>query len=159
MLKKLFLFTILAILIVSCEKQDESPEQTPQYILFGHFYGFCIGEQCVEIYKLTDSNLFEDDLDQYPSRENPYDGNFNKLENSKYQLVKSLAENIPPELLLETDTVIGMPDASDGGGVYFALKNDAGTRFWLIDQFDHNIPEYLRPFKKQINNGILEINE
>ena len=147
------------MLIVSCKKKDESPEQTPDYILFGHFYGFCIGEQCVEIFKLTDSNLFEDDLDLYPSRENPYDGNFNKLDNSKYQLVKSLAENIPPELLLETDTVIGMPDASDGGGVYFALINDAGNRFWLIDQFDHNIPEYLRPFKEEINNSISMISD
>ena len=54
----------------------------------------------------------------YAFRENPYDGNFNKLDNNKYQLVKLLAENIPPELLLETDTFIGMPDASDGGGNY-----------------------------------------
>lgn len=159
MLKTLLSYSLITILIISCEKQDESPKQTAEYILFGHFYGFCHGEQCVEIYKLTDSNLFEDELDQYPSRENPYDGKFNKLENSKYQLVKSLAENIPSELLLEKDTVIGMPDASDGGGVYFAIINDAETRFWLVDQFDHNIPEFLRPFKEQINNSISMIND
>jgi len=143
----------------SCQKHEEDPEQNPEYILFGHFYGFCVGEQCVEIFKLTEDGLFEDDTDQYPNRDKIYEGNYKKLGDDKYQLVKSLFEQIPSQLLNEKDTVIGAPDASDGGGIYFAIKDGNGTRFWLIDQFEHNIPEYLKPFKQQVNNSISLINE
>lgn len=159
MFKNLIVIITVLILFISCTKQNEVQVQKSDYILFGHFYGFCVGEQCIEIFKLTNEELYEDDTDQYPSHEKPYEGNFIKLEDSRFELVKSLSEHIPEQLLMEQDTIIGMPDASDGGGVYFAVKGEDGTRFWLIDQFDHNIPEYLRPFKDEINNSISEIND
>lgn len=152
------LFFILILLIISCDKQNEQPNDF-EYILFGHFYGFCMGEQCIEIYKLTDSELFEDQKDQYPSREVFYEGDYQKLDHEKFELVKSLKDNIPFELTQKTNHVIGAPDASDGGGVYFAIVNDRETKFWLIDQFDQNIPEYLRSFKDQINQRIQLINK
>ena len=158
MLFRISLFIITFLLGNSCAKQNEQPEDEISYILFGHFYGFCLGEQCIEIFKLTDSALFEDQKDEYPSRENFYQGDYIELDNEKFELVKSLKDNIPFELTQEKNHVIGSPDVTDGGGVYFAIANERGTKFWLIDQFDQNIPEYLKPFKDQINQSISLIN-
>jgi len=152
------LFFITFLLSVSCAEQKEQPEVDNSYILFGHFYGFCLGEQCIQIFKLTDSELFEDQKDQYPSSEEFYNGDYKKLDQEKFELVKSLKDNIPSELTQEKNHVIGSPDVTDGGGVYFAIVNERGKKFWLIDQFKNNIPEYLWPFKDQINQGIQLIN-
>ena len=127
--------------------------------MFGHFYGFCIGEECIEIYQIADSKLYEDELDQYPTSEAIYEGSFRQLSNDKYELVKDLASQIPPELYLEEDGFIGLPDAADGGGIYVAVRNSLGIRYWLIDQMDNNIPEYLWDFKKDVNESISKINQ
>ena len=147
------------VVLSSCSRQDETPENDFDYIMFGHFYGFCLGEQCIELFKLTEEGIYEDTTDQYPSRIKAYEGKFVKLDDQKFKLVKSIVDDIPSELLIEKDTVIGYPDISDGGGVYFAIKNELGTRFWLVDQFDRNLPTYLIPFKNQINASISLIND
>jgi len=151
-------FFLLFFLFISCDKKDEPELQNQDYILFGHFYGFCFGEQCVEIFKLTDNELFEDTKNAYPSWETFYEGQYKRLSNDQFELVKSIKDKVPFELTQEIDHVIGSPDEFDGGGVYFAIVDKHGTKFWLIDQFDENIPEYLRPFKKEINENIALIN-
>ena len=151
---------ILSITFLSsCSQQNEVPEKDIEYILFGHFYGFCLGELCIEIFKLTEDAVYEDSTDIYPSRLEAYRGKFVRLDNEKFELVKSIAESIPKELLNEKDTVIGFPDVTDGGGVYFAINNGTGTRFWLVDQFDQNLPEYLIPLKDLINSSVSLIND
>ena len=159
MISRISLFFITFLLSVSCAEQKVQPEDENAYILFGHFYGFCMGEQCIEIFKLTDSELFEDLKDQYPSSQEFYIGDYKKLDQEKFELVKSLKNNIPFELTQEKNHRIGTPDVTDGGGVYFAIVNERGTKYWLIDQFDQNIPVYLKPFKDQINQSISLIND
>jgi len=73
--------------------------------------------------------------------------------------VKHLNTSIPGELLVENDTIIGTPDSGDWGGVFFAVNTVEGTRFWLIDQMDANIPESLRPYKAEINAAIAELQD
>ncbi len=165
-MKKAFMISRIAIipislfLILSCTKQDGQAElANAEYIVFGHFYGFCMGEECIEIFKLTEDALYEDTSDNYPGWDRFYDGEYVKLEQDKYELVKSLGEYIPEELLQSQDTVFGSPDAADGGGIYFAIKSSEQSRFWLIDQMDNNIPEYLRSFKTRINESISLINQ
>lgn len=154
------LFSISTILFISCTKQDEQPNlQDPDYIVFGHFYGFCMGEECIEIFKLTGNELYEDTSDTYPRWDRYYEGQFVKLNQSKFELAKSLREDIPLQLLAEQDTVFGSPDAADGGGIYFAIVNEEQRRFWVIDQVDHNLPEYLKTFKASINESISLIND
>ena len=158
MIIRFSLFIIMLLSTISCAEDDNQPQVETDYMLFGHFYGFCLGEQCIEIFKLTDAQLFEDTIDQYPSRDKPYEGSYTVLDETKFDLVKGLAESIPDELLNEQSNVIGSPDASDGGGVYVAIISDGETRFWLIDQFQQNVPSYLRPFVTQINESIALIN-
>ena len=159
MKKRYIAFICLIIHLSSCKEQNTDPKQEIDYILFGHFYGFCVGEECIEIFKLTNDGLYEDTLDRYPNADKVYEGNFTKLDNDKFMLVNSILDSIPQELLNEKNNVIGAPDASDGGGVYFAIKDKDGIKFWLIDQFDHNLPAYLIPFKDQINSLILKLNK
>jgi hypothetical protein len=151
---------ILAFLIVgSCgDKHDEVNISDSDHIVFGHFYGFCAGEECIEIFKLTQNALFEDISDTYPRWDRYYEGNYVQLDQSKFELVKSLSEHIPAQLLAEKDTVFGSPDAADGGGIYFAIKDGESARYWVMDQVDQNIPEYLRSFKGKINESIALIN-
>jgi len=152
-MKKFLSFICILFLFISCDNEEAEPADG-EYILFGTFAGYCVGEHCIDIFKLTDEALYEDANDNYPSNYEAYEGNFSKLDDSKFELVKTLRESIPSQLLSETDTIIGMPDATDGGGVYFAVKTDQGVRFWLIDQIDEYVPEYLKSFKNEINQKV-----
>ena len=54
-MKKLLL---IGLILAACQQDDTiESESDLDYIIFGHFYGKCIGERCVEMYKLTDQFL------------------------------------------------------------------------------------------------------
>ena len=93
---------ILALLFIagllSCEDKDPGLGNF-DYIVFGHYYGFCGGEACVEIFKVTGSDVYEDTKDVYPGRDGIYSGDYQKLDRSFYTLVKGLENYIPSELL------------------------------------------------------------
>ncbi len=157
---RLSLFFILSFMIItSCTNQDENPDfSDADAIVFGHFYGFCTGEECIEIFKLTDDALYEDISDTYPRWDRYYEGNYIKLSQDKFEAVQSLREIIPDQLFSEQDTVFGSPDAADGGGLYFAIKKDEYSRFWIIDQVDNDLPSYLKDFRSDLNESITLIN-
>jgi hypothetical protein len=154
------LFLINLSILISCTEQKENPDfGNTDTLIFGHFYGFCIGEQCIEIYKLTEENLYEDTLDTYPRWDEFYEGDYVKLDREKFESVRTLWNEIPSELLAAEDTVFGLPDAADGGGIYFEMRQGEFHRFWVIDQVDENIPEYLKIFRGRINEYINQIND
>jgi hypothetical protein len=64
--------------LTSCKK-DNIKLSSSDYIIFGHFYGMCTGEQYFEIFRLEKDKLFEDTKDQYPSRIDFYDGNYGRI--------------------------------------------------------------------------------
>lgn len=160
MYKRLLLPFAILVLSISCNRKDEdSVKPSPDYIVFGHFYGFCIGEECIEIYKLTNDGLYEDTSDSYPRWDRYDEGKWVKLDQGIFEEVKSLVDHIPQQLLSSDGAVFGSPDAADGGGIYFAIVENGETKQWLIDQMEQNIPVYLRPFKDQINSSISMIND
>ena len=133
-----------------------------EYMIFGHFYGECVGEGCVEIFKIADGALFEDSTDVYPNGITAYEGQFYALDEAKYQLVKDLVGDFPNELYDETEHVIGMPDAGDWGGIYVEIKHEnapAQSGFWLLDQMESNMPEVYNAFVDRINEKIHLIQE
>jgi hypothetical protein len=147
----------LVIALASCADEDEL--RGADYILFGHYYGECGGETCVEIFKVTDYILSEDMLDNYPAAGKRYQGVYLPLpDQSNLDEVKTLAADIPAQLLSTQDKVIGMPDAGDWGGIYFQISRGGKTQYWLIDKKEQNIPAYLRPFVAAINEKIALIN-
>ena len=128
----------LLLLFISCDKVDQSAQPMAgelSYFIFGHFYGECGGEGCVEIYKLEKGTLFEDTTDIYPTWMTPYDGTYISLPDEKFELVKDIVEHFPEELYAETENVLGQPDAGDWGGIYVEIKyvnDEENSGFWII---------------------------
>ncbi len=148
---------LIALSLISCEHDDIKEIAPINYIVFGHFYGECFGEQCVELYKLTDTALYEDTADRF-SNCTDYKGNFKLLDDALFQKVKALAQKIPQDLIVTNQQTIGQPDAGDWGGLYFEIRNEGMCQFWLIDKMKTNLPEWLIPLAVEIERDIELIN-
>lgn len=154
-----FLLVGLLVIMVGCDKEPDIKLAEDDYLIFGHFYGLCVGEQCIEIFRLESDQLLEDTNDDYPNQISFYNADYVLLPNSKFAAVQGLMDAFPPALMNETDKVIGMPDAGDWGGLYIEISTNGAHKFWLIDQMDSNLPTYLVPFHDEINNAINLINQ
>jgi hypothetical protein len=156
------LIPILGLILITCsschKEEDINKLSDSDYLIFGHYYGECFGEQCIEIYKLEENQVSEDTLDRYPGSSAFYEGEYKRLSVQKFDSVKDLIEYFPKALLNEKDTVIGMPDAGDWGGLYIEYKVKGVRRFWLIDQMKTNVPATYHGFIDKVNEkiGILE---
>ena len=145
----LFSFTLL-----TCSSEDKIALNNEDYLIFGHFYGFCVGENCIEIFKLTNNTLYEDSNDNYGI--NPL--NFEPLESTKFELVKDLMLFFPEKLLTENGDIIGCPGCADGGGLYIEYSKNGIVKHWKIDQMKMNVPTYLHAFMDKVNEKISLIN-
>jgi hypothetical protein len=147
------------ILLTSCNKEDEIKLSDGDYLIFGHFYGECFGEECVEIFRLENNRLLEDNKDTYPGQSAFYEGNYHELNHEKFEKVKDLIDFFPEGLLNENDKVIGQPDAGDWGGLYIEYNYKGLRKFWLLDQMESNVPGYLHEFIDKVNEKIKLIND
>ncbi len=124
-------------------------------LIFGHAYGMCQGEHCVETFKLTESKLFEDKKDDYSHQS--FD--FEQLSNSKHNQVKDLLNQVPNALLTHETGRIGCPDCADGGGIYISVVDNGQNKSWFIDNNLSNVPTELHAFVKQIRKKIKILQE
>ena len=148
----LFIPLFLFLGLSSCKKEAQTNCET-DYLIFGHFYGFCIGETCVETYKLTDTKLYEDSNDVYFG-EGPF--TFLELSQSKFTLVEDLESFIPQGLIALPDSTFGCPDCADQGGVFIQYAHDGVVQSWRIDQ---SAPFFLEDFVDKVNEKITLINQ
>ena len=153
---KKVLFGLLVIgLLSGCSNDDaEIDINGDNFLIFGHFYGECAGEGCVETFKLTGDGLFEDTIDDY----NGQNFDFVELNTEVFEQVKNLAEFFPNPLLNENEPVIGCPDCADGGGLLVQYSENGNVKSWRIDQVKDNVPTYLHEFIDQVNQKIALIN-
>ena len=152
-LLKVIISTGMIFLIPGCTGQITAPLDS-QYFIFGAYFGECLGEQCVEIYKIQDGKLFEDTRDLYPGAgEVPLPTQFEPRPDSLYQKVRDLPLAFPSTLLNETENIIGTPDAADWGGYYVQVLVNNQVRFWMIDRMKSNIPEYLHHFADELERA------
>lgn len=137
-------------------KEDvvENPTAS-DYLIFGHFYGECLGEGCIETYKLTADQLFEDTLDHYYGA-GPF--SFVPLDPAVFEEVKDLWDFFPAELLNQPDSTFGLPDAGDWGGLIVILFKDGQTHTWRLDQRNQSNPAYAQDFADKVNDKIYQIN-
>lgn len=155
----IFITTCLTIfLFTACDQDDNMELSSSDYIIFGHFYGECMGEQCVEIFRLEQDKLFEDTKDEYPKSNIFYSGNFVPLSQQKFNNTKNLKDYFPTDLLNETKTVIGQPDAGDWGGLYVEYNSNGVRKFWLLDQKKSNVLTTYHDFIDKINEKIEQLN-
>lgn len=153
-MKKIAVLLIFLTLVASCSKDHDDKINDEDYLIFGHFYGFCIGENCVETFKLTNDAIYEDLNDDYINAV----FEFELLSNNKFIQVKDLIDFFPTELLEEENDILGCPDCSDGGGLYIEYSKNGIIKSWKIDLFKNNIPDYLHNFMDMVNEKISIIN-
>jgi hypothetical protein len=152
-LKPLVLLLLIGA-FASCNNDDDIASNESDYLIFGHFYGMCVGESCVETFMLTDTSLLEDTKDDYTGKE----FNFKKLSKSKFERVKDLPDFIPNQLLNEKDSIFGCPDCADAGGLFVRYSDNGNVKSWRIDQVKANVPEYLHSFMDKVNEKIALVN-
>ena len=145
--------------IMSCDKSEVDGIGPSDYLVFGHYYGKCFGEGCVETFKLEDRRLLEATFDQYAPQSFYNFEAFDVLSDAKFEAVKDLISFFPEELLSDERTIIGQPDAGDWGGIYVEIKTESIHRFWLLDQMDTDMPEKYNAFVDRINEKITLINQ
>lgn len=146
---------LLALSITSCNSERSEKSKDLDYLVFGHFYGHCVGEECIETFKLTDDKLYEDADDGY--RATTF--NFQEVKGDHFNKVKDLKADFPEELLLEKEDVFGCPDCADGGGLVIQVSKDGKVHTWTLDQSKQNVPDYLHDFMDKINEKIALINK
>ena len=155
-MKKILLLIFIIGTFISCKKDNSKIViDDKNFLIFGHFYGECFGEGCIETYKLTDKKLFEDTIDDYSGR----NLNFIELSNNKFEEVKDLIEFFPNELLKSDKSIFGCPDCADGGGLFIQYSENGKLKTWRIDQDKKNVPSYLHGFIDKVNDKIRIINK
>lgn len=145
----LSLFTI-GILLTCCKDDDKLIINEQNYLIFGHYYGMCMGEGCIVYYKLTNNALYKDITKNYSGQ----NMKFVKLGNDLFEQVKDLADSFPNELLNQDETFLGCPDCADGGGLLIQYSENGSVRSWKIDKMKENIPNYLHNFIDKVNEKI-----
>ncbi len=158
-MKHLIFLSFVVLLLASCKKHDcvPPPNNTSNYIVFGHFYGECVGESCIETFKLDSVQVWEDTLDKYLNAQNGSDFkdlSFVPLPAQKFELVKDLPNFFPNQLLSDPVRVFGQPDAADGGGLYVEYHRNGINKLWLFDQSKSNVPVQYHAFMDKINQKI-----
>lgn len=155
-MKKIFLGFLTIGILLSCSSNDDNGININEqnFLIFGHFYGECGGEGCVETFKLTNQSLFEDTVDDY----NGQNMEFVELENTTFEQVKNLTDFFPNQLLNQSETVFGCPDCADGGGLFVQYSENGNIKSWKIDQAKANVPNYLHNFIDKVNEKIALIN-
>jgi len=131
-----------------------------EYLSFGHLYGLCQGEECVEIFRIDESGVFEDTKDEYPSRSEAYKGDFSLKVDIDPASFELLITTFPEALLNEEEVVLGCPDCADQGGYYIEIAKLEGTkRFWILDTNKSSVPAYAHAYMDSIFEAIKMINE
>lgn len=154
-----FLLCLAAFsLFIRCQKEDLELKEDAS-LVFGHFYGECLGEQCIETFKLTSEALLEDSEDVYPTTNTaPIMGTYTSLDQALFDQVSGLETMLPSELFDQNEVVFGSPDAGDWGGYYLAYTDGEDDWWWIIDTQKESIPDYLHDLIDEIAEAISTIN-
>jgi hypothetical protein len=157
-IKRIPLLLSLIFTISSCIPDESRLDAiTGNYLVFGHYYGFCQGKDCIAIFLLTSDALYEDTRDVLPGSDRLYQGDFKKRSQADFESVKHLQNLMPTALLLTETHVIGAPDAADGGGFYVEYKYGSTHQFWLIDKMRNNSPTDIHPFLDSLDAGLTRL--
>lgn len=141
---------LAGLIVLSCKKSTEKLEDG-DYIVFGSFYGFCMGEECREMYLLTNEKLYED-IDDSSTDE------YVELPSDLYADVVDLETAIPVDIKELPDSTFGCPDCHDQGGVHLTIKKDGVIQSWTIDNDLDAIPTYLHSLVGLIHEKVELIN-
>ena len=154
-LKVFFLLLCMAVVMTfsSCTSDDVQSEC--EVLIFGRFYGECIGDECSVTYKLTETSLWVDQDHSYRGS-NP---EFSELSNADFEKAKGLMTLFPDELLSISDGTIGCPDCYDQGGQRIDYEVNGVNRAWFLDHNKSEVPEPLHSFMDSVESTINQLLE
>lgn len=156
-MKKFWFISVLIFVSVSSCKEEEPRQYAGDYLIFGHFYGECLGESCVRMFKLEDDYLLED-LQDGLKRPYNFETGYRVLPQADFERASVLLDVFPNQLLNEPDTTFGCPDCADQGGLYIEYRRGDTHGIWSIDQDQEEVPTYLHEFTDRVNETIRLIN-
>lgn len=151
-LSKILLVGLVMMITLSCNKEeiDLTKLSGTDNLVFGTFYGECIGETCVRTYKLTSTKLYVDSKKEYGG------GSFDFLEmgDEKFEVTKDLIEFFPEKLYDEENQTFGCPDCVDQGGIRIRYTRGNLVKEWIIDTDKGAVPEYMHEFIDKVEETI-----
>ena len=139
--------TFVALALVSCSKDMSNPVNPGDYLIFGTFYGECLGN-CSHFFMIRDGLLFMDDVEIGIPEEIPFTND--PMSSADYDLAVELQEEFPSDLTDSDKRIYGCPDCHDQGGVYLELNNSEGRFKWRIDTDDDEQSEAISTYKKRV---------
>jgi hypothetical protein len=158
----LFLFCASLLCLLSCKPNVPDPDiglpvvncplidGADDYLIFGTHHGFCHGN-CTNLYKLTTTALFQDDVDGRFIE--PMTFSKTAMSKENFALTAALCVKFPLESTNALDVTIGCPDCHDQGTVYVELKRGAVIRKWRIDPDQSDtIPMDIQAYAKLIKD-------
>jgi hypothetical protein len=153
-INKIIVILVISLTFISCNKESSDLDNLSQndYLIFGHFHGFCHGERCNEIYQIKDTKVYEDTKDIYRSLN---DFNFIALGVEKYDSIKELSNAIPVGLWNEeNEKVFGCPDCYDQGGYFIQISKNGQVKSWIFDKNLKDDPTYMHDFLNLVRDKI-----
>lgn len=143
---------------MACNKDElECSSLTNDYLIFGKFYSEC-GGNCVILFKITEKELFEDELTEgFPPTIPTLLFKSTPLNASKFQIAKVLKAQLPAELLQANQNQFGCPDCGDQGGFYVEWYSNGERKIWTIDTWEREQPTYLIPYTRKIEEVMQQL--
>ena len=157
MIKTTYILFILIILSGSSCQDDIGELYEGDYLVFGSFYGFCVGDDCLQLFKLEDRQLLEDTVAQYYTEDNLFQRSNRVRSRAELNTAKSLLDVFPKQLLKERDSTFGCPDCYDQGGFYIEYKQGRKRGTWVIDRTQDDVPAYLHEFMDRVDEVIRQL--
>jgi hypothetical protein len=149
--------------IASCLKVEAPPAtgNEPEFIVFGTYTdpGNCFGsiDQCVNIYKMDASGLFEDADSNTPNGLQPMNGNYSETRTvNAYQNVSQLFKNnpLPSELLNAPSGKVGTAPTW-ANNFYVEYKTSTTYKYWILDgSFDGSLPSAIQNYLSTIQQAV-----
>ena len=152
---KPLIFTLIVLLCSSCLlfncEKDFSSTISTDTLVFGTFYGNCL-DNCVQLYQLNGKQLLKDQnnspIPKSISQELVVSGN--SMGERKFHQASCLLEEFPEFFFNTEETVFGIPDAHDQGGIFIQLTRNGETYRWFLDRFTDRLPQHLQVYAQKI---------
>ena len=146
---------ILAFVLNSCHKDVDVTLSKKDYLMFGRYINNCqSNDTCVEVFKLYENELYEDQNDQYVYGTNFYGGNFIQSTPPQFTIANDIMTFFPTDLIADTNMIFGHPNTSVDGGIYIEYKVNKVRKMWQFDLTIDSIPSNYREFVSKVAGKI-----
>lgn len=156
-MKNLLLLFVVTLFLGACNNDNENHDDD-EYLIFGHYFGECQGEECLEYFRVTETTLIEYEDNCSPGILSSCIPDNEELSAAKFEYAKDLIDDFPEELYDEM-TTIGCPDCGDQGGLYLEIRKDDNIRYWNLDYSNSALPTYLQAYTDEVKAAISAIND